>query len=563
MSSSSLPPPSLLSASLASASSLVLLQLFSRLFTFALNQALVRLVSPQAFGTAAIQFELLLSTILFLSREGVRNALLRAKTPATGQDESADTNDKPTEKKRKSVKTAATEDVSSSLITNISLLPVLLGIPTTLVTTFLYTRNASAQTSSQPHFHLAVTLYALAGLLELLSEPSYIRAQNELRFDVRVKAEGKAVVAKTVTTFVGLVGFGKGEEWALVAFAAGQVVYAAVLLGEFARVYYGKGMRWWLKKVEIDVHGNKKSQYFDDALLQLSAAMTGQSGIKHFLTEGDKFLVSRLSPLADQGGYAIASNYGSLVARILFQPIEETSRVFFSKTLTSGSSTTLSQDALQTASSILLTLLLLFNHLFLLLLTFAPPYFPLAISILLPRRFHDTSAPSILQTYVYYIPMMAFNGVLEAFFASTATPYDLRVQSRWMLLFSLTFVGAALGFSQYLGLGDAGLVWANIVNLFLRAVYAWVFVREYFGSKGSAEMVRWRKAVPPWSVIACFGVAGAVTRWSRFALSKGPDLRGQLGHLTVGVVSVVGVLGACFVLERRTFKQLFATLRQR
>lgn len=38
--------------------------------------------------------------------------------------------------------------------------------------------------------------------------------------------------------------------------------------------------------------------------------MTGQSVVKHFLTEGDKFLVSRLSPLEDQGGYAIASNYG-------------------------------------------------------------------------------------------------------------------------------------------------------------------------------------------------------------------------------------------------------------
>ena len=38
--------------------------------------------------------------------------------------------------------------------------------------------------------------------------------------------------------------------------------------------------------------------------------MTGQSVVKHFLKEGDKFLVSRLSPLADQGGYAVASNYG-------------------------------------------------------------------------------------------------------------------------------------------------------------------------------------------------------------------------------------------------------------
>lgn len=252
---SSQPPPSLLSKSLASASSLVLLQLFSRLFTFALNQALVRLVSPQVFGTAAIQFELLLSTILFLSREGVRNALLRANS-------SSPTEEKPgqnpiSSKKKKTATNAPTPDTNanSTLVANISLLPVLLGIPTTIITTLLYIRSSSTQTSSQPHFHLSVGLYALAAFLELLSEPSYIRAQNELRFDVRVKAEGKAVLAKTGTTFLTLMATKGGEEWALVAFALGQVVYGAVLLEEFVRVYYGNGLRWWIRKVNIGVHG--------------------------------------------------------------------------------------------------------------------------------------------------------------------------------------------------------------------------------------------------------------------------------------------------------------------
>jgi len=560
MSSSSSHPQSLLSKSLASASSLVLLQLFSRLFTFALNQVLVRLVSPQVFGTAAIQFELLLSTILFLSREGVRNALLRVKAPSQKDNEG------PSSKGKEKNITVVARDTDATLIANISLLPVLLGIPTTLLTTLLYIRSSSTQTSSQSHFHLSVTIYALSAFLELLSEPLYIRAQNELRFDVRVKAEGKAVVAKTATTFLVLAMTRGGEEWALVAFASGQMVYAGVLLGEFAREYYGKGISWFLKKVKTSVHGNARTKYFDTALLHLSGAMTAQSVVKHFLTEGDKFLVSRLSPLADQGGYAIASNYGSLVARILFQPIEETARVFFSKTLTPDSTTTaIPRDALHTASNILMALLLLFTHLFLLLLTFAPPYIPLAISILLPWRYHATSAPSILQTYVYYIPMMAFNGVLEAFFASTATPTDLRVQSRWMLFFSLGFVGVAVGFSQYLGLGDAGLVWANVANLLVRALYAWAFVRQYYQSKDAGEMVHWKKAVPPLGVVGCFAVAGAVTRWSWYGYSQRVPLtlRGQAGHVAVGAACVVGCLGACFILERRTFQQLFGALRRR
>lgn len=46
--------------------------------------------------------------------------------------------------------------------------------------------------------------------------------------------------------------------------------------------------------------------------------MTLQSFVKHLLTEGDKLAVTRTSKLADQGGYAVASNYGMLSGNFLF-----------------------------------------------------------------------------------------------------------------------------------------------------------------------------------------------------------------------------------------------------
>ena len=289
--------------------------------------------------------------------------------------------------------------------------------------------------------------------------------------------------------------------------------------------------------------------YFEPALFKLSVAMTGQSLIKHFLTEGDKFLVSRLSPLADQGGYAVAANYGSLVARIVFQPIEETARVFFSKTLASSSSSkpgdgdpiARNQEALQTASTVLLTLLLAFTHLLLLLITFAPPYLPLALSLALPRKYLATSAPAILGVYIYYIPAMAYNGVLEAFFASAASPADLRAQARWMLVFSAAFVAGAAALARGLGLGDAGLVWANVANLALRAGYAWAFVRRFFRARGAT--VEWGSAVPPLPVLASFAAAGAAVRVSAGAYVGAPvNLLAQKGHIAVGVVGVLGCL---------------------
>lgn len=138
------------------------LQLFSRLFTFVLNQSMLRMASPEAFGTAAIQFELMLSTILFLSREGVRNALLRAWPGTILKDESQ-------------VAHPTTPHLRSSAVTNMAFFPVILGLPLAVATSFLYVNIAGSDTRSQPHFNLAISLYAIAAVMELLSEPMHNR----------------------------------------------------------------------------------------------------------------------------------------------------------------------------------------------------------------------------------------------------------------------------------------------------------------------------------------------------------------------------------------------------
>ena len=267
---------------------------------------------------------------------------------------------------------------------------------------------------------------------------------------------------------------------------------------------------------------SKKDAFFDAELLHLSGAMTAQSVVKHFLTEGDKFLISRLSPLEDQGGYAVASNYGashsptaqlllayrytgSLVARILFQPIEESSRIFFSKSLSVSPSSGEKEDkTLKTAIELLSTILLLFTHFLLLLVTFGPPYLTLATALVLPPRYLQTSAPSILRAYRFYLPAMAYNGILEAFFASVCTPTDLRSQSRMMVAASVSLVAAAIGGSQLFGMGDTALVWANTVSMAVRALYTWQFVQRYCAARGQLALMSWSKLVPPWGMLIAF-----------------------------------------------------------
>lgn len=154
-------PPSssdnqLLTRSLGSVRSLIGLQLASRLVTFVLNQGLVRLASPQAYGTVAVQFELIVSTVLFLSREGVRNTLLRLWPQQSDVHKPSTT-------------------ISVAQCANLATLPFFLGLPITLVTVVLYALSASDATRSQPRFYFALFIYATAAVGELLSEPMHNR----------------------------------------------------------------------------------------------------------------------------------------------------------------------------------------------------------------------------------------------------------------------------------------------------------------------------------------------------------------------------------------------------
>lgn len=157
----------LVKSSFSSLSFLVALQLFSRLFTSILNQALFRLASPGVFGTAAIQFELILSTILFLSREGVRNVILRTNTGAT-----SNTNDNAAAASSSKGDNAGAGSSNDDAM-NLAFLPFYLGVPLALATSAGYVALASEEVRRQPYLVLAVGVYAVAALVELLSEPMH------------------------------------------------------------------------------------------------------------------------------------------------------------------------------------------------------------------------------------------------------------------------------------------------------------------------------------------------------------------------------------------------------
>lgn len=247
---------------------------------------------------------------------------------------------------------------------------------------------------------------------------------------------------------------------------------------------------------------------------------------------------------------------GSLVARIVFQPLEETARLYFSKSLQQASSdpattagggkpsTTGDDDgSVGAALTILTTLLRVSSHLLVLLPALGPPFVPLALSVLLPSSRWSAARLQtpldILRTYTVYLPLMSANGMLEALFAATATPADLARQSRAMVAFSAAFVGCAFLAARTLGRPEQGLVVANCVNAACRIAFAAAHARSWFGARGRAF-----RASDLWPTVQVGAVGALAAAGAR--LSAGWNADGLVGLASaakhVGFGAVLGVV---------------------
>lgn len=232
----------------------------------------------------------------------------------------------------------------------------------------------------------------------------------------------------------------------------------------------------------LPVH-SEQSKYlagiFSCQLVSLAANVFLQSAVKHLLTQGDLMILAAMSSLEDQGIYSLASNYGGLVARIIFQPIEESSRTLFSSLLNSRGAATPNPSNVNIAKTHLVDILRVYGLFSIIVFPLAPSLMPQILHLLGGGRWNSLQVDHLLMLYCYYIPFLAFNGITEAFVSSAASRLELRKQTKWMGAFSASFVLAAYIFLKIGNMGARGLVWANIVNMTVRIVWSYFFINSY------------------------------------------------------------------------------------
>lgn len=301
-----------------------------------------------------------------------------------------------------------------------------------------------------------------------------------------------------------------------------------------------------VSEIPIDFPSSPENPYvlslFSKPLLYLSTSLYLQTGIKWLLTEGDKLLVSAFATLEDQGMYAVSANYGGLIARMLFRPIEDSCRNLFANLCATPSAQKTAKDTgtkpgkapsnMQQAADILRKVLRVYNIASLIAFAIGPTAAPLLLQLVAGSRWTDSGAGDVLATYCYCIPLLAINGVSEAFVAATASTKELQYQSAWMGAFSAGFAVSAYVFLRVLEMGAKGLVLANCVNMALRIVFNLRFIASFFDRHGVA--FRLAEVLP--NVYAVGGsaiVPGVLSRTQH--VFHGYGLLGDLVH--VGAVA--------------------------
>lgn len=521
------------------ASLLIVLQIASRAVTFVANQLLLRFLTAQLLGVST-QLEVYYLSVLFFARESLRVAIQRQgssghSASSPGSSSTASTTSA----------NAAARNNSQSVV-NIAHLSLVLGIAAALGLGTMYMRYIDVATAaSTPYLGTALRMYGAAAILELLSEPAFVVLQHRLRFGPRAVAESSATLLRCLATFGVAAWAGKtGRDLGVLPFASGQLAYGFGLLGVY--LWYGFGLasaegfsllpRRSGSTAAASPNSDHALGYFYKPTLQLALSLTAQSLVKHVLTQGDTFLVSVLSDSRSQGIYALANNYGGLLARLVFQPVEESSRNYFSKLL-SASPTPATADSsdgassggpdtgkpsapsVSTARNNLRALLRFYVLLSILVVSVGPFAAPLLVQVIAGARWSASGAGGVLARYCLYIPLLAVNGVAEAFVSSVATEAQVHRQSLWMGSFSLAFGVAGFVALRILDLGASGLVYANAINMLCRITWSSLFISRYFRENGME--FGWATAVPSGSALYAAGTAALWAALNRLDISVG------------------------------------------
>lgn len=327
----------------------------------------------------------------------------------------------------------------------------------------------------------------------------------------------------------------------LLAFGYAQVTYSLIILVG----YIGYFLHYQPNSFHTIFPHTTKGKWLDLSLLKSTWIFTLQSIFKWLITEGERLVLKFSVALIDQDIYSVINSLGSLVARSIFQPVEEIAFSMFSK-LNNDISTFSKDEKLKNPSLEGLTTIIKFMILIGLVFScFGPNYSSLLLEILYRGSLRHTNASSALALYCVYVLTMAVNGITEAFVYAVASTDDIKTINYLLVLLSIIYVTLSTLLLRLIG--TSGLILANCVNMCLRILWNCNYIYQYFKKLNMhASLVH---CLPAKQVLLAFGFSFCITWLSESVHPR--SLYGYASHVGIGVIAAIFVLLAIVKYEQQ------------
>ncbi|CCK71205.1 glycolipid translocation protein KNAG_0G01470 [Huiozyma naganishii CBS 8797] len=545
-------------------------QLFTKLVSFALNSVLIRHLSPRIFGITSF-LEFILGTTLFFSREAMRLSILRISSTHNndGDDGNGVGDDRNKWENRDADRTVLQTAV------NFSHVAMYIGIPLSLILTTWQYRNINEYFVQLPHFTMSICIIWAACILELMCEPFLVVTQIAMDYAKRSKLESIAVTMGCVTNFLIVIYCENHnvlldaddevtrESIAILAFSLGKLVHSLTLLAGYLVDFWAN---WKPKQLfrfrltRIKSTNVKDSYYFDPKIMEHFKKVYFQLCFKHLLTEGDKLIINSMCTIEEQGIYSLLSNYGSLITRLLFHPIEESLRLFLARLLSTvapqGTTTHLKASPHLKLSMVVLTNLTKFYlYLSLMIVVFGPLNSSFVLQFLIGSKWSTTSVLDTIRVYCFYLPFLALNGIFEAFFQSVASGDQILRHSYFMMTFSSVFLLSCWFLISQLHWSINGLIISNIVNMSLRITYCSIFIAKFYNKLHSSTNTTARDLITfnfsNLLVISALAATISILNYSLIGNVK------NFQQFFTNVLFAIVLLSAILLKERATIRQFW------
>lgn len=221
---------------------------------------------------------------------------------------------------------------------------------------------------------------------------------------------------------------------------------------------------------------------FNSELQILVLSFFKQGILKQVLTEGEKYVMS-VSPVlsfSEQATYDVVNNMGSMAARFIFRPIEDSSYFYFTQTI--HREIVLKEqkpEKVLEASQVLAHVCKAVTSIGLLAFIFGQSYSGTVLLLYGGEDFVAGGLPELLlRWHSLAIVLLSINGITEGYMFATNTSKEIDTYNYYMAIFSVTFL--LLSYQLTNIFGPVGFILANCCNMAFRITYSMYYIKGHY-----------------------------------------------------------------------------------